>query len=289
MVTLTHAPLFPQQEAVAFKKLLVAYDFSPYSQVALEYALDLAGHQNAEVTLLHVEPDARVERQDRSLDDLRNRYGQQGITMTLVRRSGPVGEGINRTVTELDPDVLFLGGYGNDRQDRKVLGSTAELLLRTLLCPLVLVGPKAVKQRQDQAKAETIIFPIDFPDDVHDRLAIIARFAKALKTGVHLVHAVDVQHEVSRPHNATDTQFEFDRLVSHLLHAGVAAQSTLLYGTPEEVIAERADQTKAHYVMFGMHKDGNFSSFYRKRLVARVIKIAPCAVLAFPQVPREGM
>jgi len=289
MATLTQTPFFPQQEALAFKKLLVAYDFSPYAQVALEYALDLAGRQNAEITLLHVEPSATVERQDRTLDDLRKRYGKQGITMTFLRQSGPVGEVISRAVAELDPDVLFLGGYGNDRQDRKVLGSTAELLLRTLPCPLVLVGPKAIKQMPDPADPEKIICPIDFPDDVHDRLAIIARFAKALKADVQMVHAVDVQHELSRPHSAADTQFEFDLLVSHLLRAGVAAQSTLLYGTPEEVIAERAGQTKAHYIMFGMHKDGNFSSFYRKSLVARVIKMAPCAILAFPQVPREGM
>ena len=40
--------------------------------------------------------------------------------------------------------------------------------------------------------------------------------------------------------------------------ATVPAQATLLYGTPEEVIAERARQTKAHYIVFGMHKDGDF-------------------------------
>lgn len=217
-----------------------------------------------------------------------DRCRQSGIVMRPVTERGPVGEALTRAVAELGPDVLFLGAYGNDRQDRKVLGSTAELILRTLPCPVVLVGPKAIKQSPDPAEPEKIICPIDFSDDVHDRLAIIARFAKALKADVHLVHAVDVQHELSRPHSATDEQFEFDLLVSHLLCAGVAAQSTLLYGTPEEVISERAGQAKAHYIMFGMHKDGNFSSFFRKSLVARVVKIAPAPSLPSRRFRAKG-
>jgi nucleotide-binding universal stress UspA family protein len=287
--TLTHATLSQQQEGLAFQKLLVAYDFSPCAEVALEYAFDLAARQHAEITLLNIEPPASAVRTDLSVDELRARYGKQDITMSILQQTGSVGEVLSRTVAELHPDVLFLGGYGNDRQDRKVLGSTAELILRTLPCPVVLIGPKAARQRPAATEPEKIICPIDFPDDVGDRLAIIARFAKALQADVQLVHAVDIQHELSRPHSATDTQFEFDLLVGQLLHSGIAAQSTLLYGTPEEVISERAAETKAHYIMFGMHKDGNFSSFYRKSLVARVIKIAPCAVLAFPQIPREAI
>jgi nucleotide-binding universal stress UspA family protein len=62
MTPLTQTEPFPQQEALAFKKLLVAYDFSPYAQVALEYALDLARRQDAKITLLHVSPGARLQR-----------------------------------------------------------------------------------------------------------------------------------------------------------------------------------------------------------------------------------
>jgi nucleotide-binding universal stress UspA family protein len=186
-------------------------------------------------------------------------------------------------VADLKPDILFLGAYGNDRLDRKVLGSTAEYLLRTLPCPVVTLGPKAVKTNSDSTGAERVICPIDFPDDVDDRLRIIARLAKALFADVELVHAVDVCHEHSRPYSATDTQFEFDLLVGRFLREGVAAQSALLYGAPERVISERAQAMNAHYIMFGLHKNGRFSSYFRKSLVARVIKNAPCAIFTFAQ------
>jgi hypothetical protein len=35
--------------------------------------------------------------------------------------------------------------------------------------------------------------------------------------------------------------------------------------------------------MFGLHKNGNVSSYFRKSLVASVIKNAPCAIFTFAQ------
>jgi nucleotide-binding universal stress UspA family protein len=286
MATLTHVPLPSTQSPLSFKKLLVAYDFSPYADIALEYALDLAVKQSAEITLLHAVRSLETDASsipERDLDVALNKCRSLRITARTLSRTGPAGAVIAEAVAEIKPDVLFLGAYGNDRQDRKVLGSTAELLLRILPCPIAVVGPKAIKQPPTPDGSEKIICPVDFPEDVHERLSMIARFARALRADVQLVHAVDVYHELSRPHSATDTQFEFEMLAAHLLHEGVAAEATLLYGIPEEVIAELAARAKANYILFGMHKDGNFSSFFRKSLVARVIKLAPCAVFAFPQ------
>ena len=94
---------------------------------------------------------------------------------------------------------------------------------------------------------------------------------------------MDVRPQYSRPSSAADTQFEFDLLVCQLLREGVATQSALLYGAPERVISERAQAVNAQYIMFGLHKDGHFSSYFRKSLVARVIKNAPCAIFTFAQ------
>ncbi len=294
----TTMPIAPTEGSTAFKKLVVAYDFSPYADTALDYAMDLATRQNSEVTLVHVQSPAyqgvageegfeaahRVRQNlSESLEQIVDRSRRLGIdTRWLLRAGSPIGV-LTQAVADLEPDILFLGAYGNDRLDRKVLGSTAEYLLRTLPCPVVTIGPKAAKENSDPNEMERVICPIDFPADVDDRLRIIAHLAKALRADVELIHAVDVYHEYSRPHSAADTQFEFDLLVSRLLREGVTAQSALLYGAPERVISERALAVNAHYIMFGLHKDGHLSSYCRKSLVARVIKNAPCAVFTFAQ------
>jgi nucleotide-binding universal stress UspA family protein len=272
MPTLTATmPIAPTKVFATFKNVVVAYDFSPYADTALDYALDFATRQNSEVTLVHVQNPANhavtgeedFEAAHKVSQDLSERLEQMadrsrglGLDTRWLLRTGSPADVLTQTVADLKPDILFLGAYGNDRLDRKVLGSTAEHLLRTLPCPVVTIGPKAVKANSDPNGAERVICPIDFPEDVDDRLRIIARLAKALRADVELVHAVDVCHEYSRPHNAADTQFAFDLLVGRLLREGVAAQSALLYGAPERVISERAQAMNAHYIMFGLHKDG---------------------------------
>ncbi|WP_263368880.1 universal stress protein [Edaphobacter bradus] len=291
-------PIAATEGLATFKKLVVAYDFSPYADTALDYALHLATRHKSEVILVHVHSSAdhavageedfeaahKLSRDlSERLEQLADRSRGLGVETRWLLRAGLPADVLTQTVADLKPDILCLGAYGNDRLDRKVLGSTTEFVLRTLPCPVVTIGPKAVKKSSDPNGAERVICPIDFPEDVDDRLRIIARLAKALRAEVELVHAVDVRHEYSRPHNAADTQFEFDLLVGRLLRDGVTAQSALLYGTPERVISERANAVNAQYIMFGLHKDRHFSSYFRKSLVAGVIKNAPCAILTFAQ------
>ena len=288
MATLTvDMSMAPTKVTARLKELMVAYDFSPCADTALSYALDLAANQNLEIILVHVKsqgnwaiaggqnfkgsPDVTSDlgkRLELTVDQSR----KQGIDMRWQLKAGPIAESLTETVEELEPDVLFLGAYGNKRLDRKVLGTTAEALLRTLPCPVVTVGPKAIKKSFHPTQTAKVLCPIDFPEDVHDRLSIIARLTKVLSADVELVHVVDVSHEQSRPHNAVDTQFEFDLLVGRFQREGVLAHSTLLYGTPERVISEHAQAVNANYIMFGLHHDGHFSSFFRKSLVAKTIK-----------------
>lgn len=303
MATLTSPiPMDSTEVFATFRKFVVAYDFSPSAETALEYALDLAATQNAEVVLVHAQDRQAVavgaDRETAQnipsnlgerLEWIAESSRKQGIDVRSLVKTGSPAEALSQVVTDLQPNILFLGAYGNDRLDRKVLGSTAESLLRTLPCPVVTVGPKVVKRNVEPGQPVKVICPIDFPEDVHERLKIVARLAKALCADLEIVHAVDVCHEYSRPHNAADIQFEFDLLVGRLLREGVAAQSTLLYGAPERVISEHAQALNAHYIMFGLHKLGLFSSYFRKSLVAKVIKNAPCAVLTYAQAVQADL
>ena len=181
-------------------------------------------------------------------------------------------------MADLKPDILFLGAYENDRLDRKALGSTVDYLLRTLSCPVVTIGPNAVKQKVDPGQAERVICPFNFPEGVDHRLKTVARLTKTLGAYVELVHAVEVGPENPRALSAAITLFEFSLLVGRLLKEGVPAQSALLFGAPERVIAEHAREVNAHFIMFGLHHETRLLRGSRTNLVAKVIRSAPCAV-----------
>jgi nucleotide-binding universal stress UspA family protein len=302
MATLTTTwPPKPVDAVTLFNKFVVAYDFSPLAAAALDYAIELAEGRNSEVVIVHaqnLEDDTAVcernddatriasQNADKSLDEMAASARQLGINTWWLQRTGPAAQVLTQIVEKMQPDLVIVGAYGNHRLDQKVLGSTAELFLRTLPCPVAMIGPKAKRTKWQPRQARKIVCPIDFPTDVDERLGIIARFAKAVAADVELVHAVDVCHEYSRPYAAADTQFQFELLVERLRRHGVAAASALLFGFPELVIPAHAEAIGAHSIMFALHYKRGLSSYFRNSLVAKVIKTAPCPIIAFPQTVR---
>lgn len=295
MATVAPLDYVPRDHEVGFGKLLVAEDFSPLADVALDYALELAAKHQCEFRVVYALGDGAgispvgddgtpaEESLGQRLEDVAKRCKKVVETAECVVRKGSVHDVLMNEVETWKPDVVLLGAYGHDLSERDRLGSTAESFLRALPCAVVTIGPNVVA-RSDQSKhMPVIVCPMDLPDGAHDHLRMIARVAKTLGAKVSLVHAVDVHDPFHRPSHA-DMQFQCGRLVTELLREGVLAESTLLYGLPEEQIAEHAQENHACYILFGLHKYGNFSSYFHKSLVARVIKSAPCGIMTFPAV-----
>lgn len=138
--------------------LLVAVDFTPVSEHALERALDLAQQLSARVTLLHVYtlPILRVADSDivpsgaeaarltaeaeKQLDDLLAKHARPGIPMARHLRTGrPPAEEINATAAELGADMIVVGTHGRGFIGRTFLGSVALDVLRTAGVPVLTV------------------------------------------------------------------------------------------------------------------------------------------------------
>jgi nucleotide-binding universal stress UspA family protein len=290
-------PMTATEVVSVLNRLVVLFDFSPYADTALGYAMDLAIRHNAEIILVHTQKasdpstaaisDGVAARKGTA--DLRESLEQQadwsrglGIETRCLLETGMPAEILPRIVADLKPDILFFAACGNDRSDRRALGSTAESLLRTLPCPAVIIGPKAVKQEADPGQAERMICPIDFPGPVNHRLKAIAGLAKALRTKVELVHAVEVCPERSSAFSAKNVLFDFSCLVGRLLEEGVQAQSALLFGAPERVITEYARGMNADFIMFDLYHEGPLSRCSDNNLFAAILRNTPCAVFTSP-------
>ena len=142
-----------------FKRILLATDFSPGSDAALQYATSLAQHAAAQLTIVHVvEPlpvghdpmvgtsfDASVYHA-RLIEEARTtlrtsvpdwvRLGCD--TDDVVVKGRPYVE-ILRLASARDVDVIVLSVQGRGALDRLVFGSTAEHLVRRATCPVLTV------------------------------------------------------------------------------------------------------------------------------------------------------
>lgn len=140
------------------RRILVATDFSPDSEQAIDAALDLCRGSDATVTLLHVcEPlpystpelsmyvpspelmadicaDAR-----RKLDARRAGCAARGSTVDTALVTGAPAAEIVRYAADHQVDLIVVGSHGRRGFRRFVLGSVAEAVVRTADRPVLTV------------------------------------------------------------------------------------------------------------------------------------------------------
>jgi universal stress protein A len=132
------------------RKILVPIDFSDCSKKALAYAIPFARQFGAELNLLHVvEPYPAVpemapfdyetiEEGRLELEVLRKGLGNIETCRTLVRMGAPATE-ITGAAKDLDADLIILSTHGRKGLSRMFLGSTAERVVRSAPCPVLIV------------------------------------------------------------------------------------------------------------------------------------------------------
>jgi nucleotide-binding universal stress UspA family protein len=141
------------------KKILAPVDFSPGSDAAAEYAVELAQQLGARVTLFHAYffpvsipfPDGSVYVPSaesiaelatstvRDLKALRERLQSRGAKIDITSSEGPAKEVIARVAAEGGYDLIVLGTHGRTGLAHLLLGSVAEHVVRTSSCPVLTI------------------------------------------------------------------------------------------------------------------------------------------------------
>ena len=139
------------------KRILVAYDFSDYSELALKYGLSIAQEHQAELHLLHVLP-------TRSLNDPEIAWypmkGNSAYYTVASRLQRVVPEevhlwcGVKTVVSEGNPyreilnyaekneiDLISVGAHGAGFGMQALFGSNVDRVLRQSSCPVLVARP----------------------------------------------------------------------------------------------------------------------------------------------------
>ncbi len=120
-------------------------------------AIDLGARLGASVTLMHafqvpvytfpsgalvataeVMGSVTTAAQD-ALNDAAARYANRGVVITTLLRDGVPWEEVNAVATETKADLIVIGTHGRRGIARALLGSVAEQVVRTSLCPVLTV------------------------------------------------------------------------------------------------------------------------------------------------------
>jgi nucleotide-binding universal stress UspA family protein len=142
---------------IMLKRLLVAYDFSDYSELALNYGLSLAQEHQAELHLLHVLPRGSVNEPELSWYPLGKDTAYHQAARRLQRaipeetylwcdikhavvEGQPYREILNYAEKH-DIDLISLGAHGAGFGMRALFGSNVDRVLRQAPCPVLVARP----------------------------------------------------------------------------------------------------------------------------------------------------
>ena len=151
---------------IELKRVLVAYDFSDYSEVALNYALSFAQEYQSELHLLHVLPAFALDQSEISWYPP-GREGTYHQAARRLQRAVPTEAhlwcDIKHSVREGQPyreilnyaekhniDLICLGAHGAGFGTRTLFGSNVDRVLRQAPCPVLVTRPlkPAISVRQ---------------------------------------------------------------------------------------------------------------------------------------------
>lgn len=135
-----------------FDTVVIATDGSESVNRAIEVALDLADRFDAAVHALYVVDEGDVEGSPATVrDDLRAALKDRAevafsevtsrstVPVTTAVREGRPAQEISTYATETDADVVAMGTRGRHGEDRFLVGSVAERVVRTCPVPVLTV------------------------------------------------------------------------------------------------------------------------------------------------------
>ena len=143
--------------SVELKRVLVAYDFSDYSELALKYALTIAQEHQAELHLLHVLPPRSINDPEIAWYPVKGEsayhtaaYRLQKVVpgeahlwcgvRTVVSEGYPYREILNYAENN-EIDLISVGAHGAGFGMRALFGSNVDRVLRQAPCPVLVARP----------------------------------------------------------------------------------------------------------------------------------------------------
>jgi nucleotide-binding universal stress UspA family protein len=142
---------------VNLKRVLVAYDFSDYSELALKYGLSIAQEHQAELHLLHVLPPRSVNEPEIAWYPVKGESAYHTAASRLQRvvpAEVHLWCDVKTAVSEGQPyreillyaekneiDLISVGAHGAGFGMRTLFGSNVDRILRQASCPVLVARP----------------------------------------------------------------------------------------------------------------------------------------------------
>ncbi len=269
-----------------FSDILVPVDFSELSAEVLRFGLIMAEPDGATVHLMHdiefpadtitgatiikERMDEAYAESEREISDLERIPKAAGATIrSVILRSTDPKRSILAYADENDVDLIVLGTHGRTKAVEKLIGSTAERVLRRSPAPSIVVPPGRSRDRIDR-----ILVPVDFSEHSARAVDRAAELARAHRARLFLLHA-----ESDAP--AEDVKARLRRL--SVESAGDVDGATLVATSEpvDEAVTNTAQEHNADLILMVTHGRTGLRRAVTSNVAESVIHRAPCPVMTY--------
>jgi nucleotide-binding universal stress UspA family protein len=286
---------------IAFKNILFLTDFSEASQPAMEYAATLAKHHKATFYAGHIHtpsPPLYLEGNPLVdyLDEVRQQKRQElsqliepfGLNSKVLVSEGMIEYAIERWTVLYGIDLIVVGTHGWKGLERLLLGSTAELILRSAICPVLTVGPHVPKLEHEPEYVDRILFATDLTQQSEYAVSYALSFAHERCAHLTFLHVVPRDAHVPDHRRVMEyCERELRGLVPSDAELWCDPKFVVVEGDPAQEILNFAENDNSDLIVLGLPKDKVFSTHFRSGVTYSVVSSAPCPVLTVRDMLQE--
>jgi nucleotide-binding universal stress UspA family protein len=279
-----------------YQNVLMATDFSKFSDHALRYAISIAQRYAAKLHVFHwLNPTAyrmigeeavrtATDAAWRDIQQLESALEQKGllrgIEHTIRVADGNLSTALDRVNTSCATDLIVIGTHGRTGWRKLLLGSIAEKIFRSATCPVLTVGPHVMRSRVKDDGPHDILFATDFSSQSKNAETYVYSMAEKYGARLTLLHVLEQPSEniVYEKERLQMAKQKLQALID-LHHAAIEKTDLAVkVGAPADAILRTALQKHADLIVMGVHAERMADRLMWPNAY-RVVCAAACPVL----------
>ncbi len=99
-------------------KLVIPIDFTPVTEHAITYAIELFEDHQKELVLLHILTNLKETKAEENLKQLQSKYSAPSLTVDYKIETGKIFDDIGRIAETIDADFIVMGTHETTRVNK---------------------------------------------------------------------------------------------------------------------------------------------------------------------------
>lgn len=241
----------------------------------------VAAHETSGMSYYDYTAAARAEIQH--LEPLARKIREQGVPCETAVRPGLPADQLLAFHRERKIDRIVMGTHSPGPVGKLLVGSVAEVVLRTAKIPVCIVGPEVVdnKDKHRDYAISTILCAVSMNETSPTVATFAAEMALQHNARLVLQHVIKPQDRAEVLSGCTIDDLEEDMLalIPEPLRRQVGGHAIAVPGDPTEELLYQARAQQADLIVMGAHGASAFAAIARAGVVYKVLAHAHCPVI----------